>query len=233
MINRALLLMPADGTRWSVNLHWSLPRKSVASSDGSKTGTGENHPEVPEGGLRSTATVPGSDLLRARSSPIEDNFGTQVDTKQNYLDSSGDMGQIPAKKSSNQLRRVVENRATERRDFGNPDTIVIHVGTNDIKRSRNLDYVMGDIYDVINTAKSKFSSSRMISSGVLRSDVSWRRIGAANDGLGVTFLDPNSWVEDWYFKGDGLHLNRRGAQHLGQLFERVCGVGDGGHERGK
>ena len=68
--------------------------------------------------------------------------------------------------------------------------------------------------------------------------VSWRRIGAANDRLewvagtlGVTFVDPSSWVEDWDFSGDGLHLNRRGAQHLGQLFERVCGAGDGGHER--
>ena len=140
---------------------------------------------------------------------------------------------------SDQLRRVVENRATERRDLGNPDAVVIHVGTNDIKRSRNLDYVMGDIYDLINTTKSKFSSSRVILSGVLRRrDVSWRRIGAANDrlewvarSLGVTFVDPNSWVEDWDFKRDGLHLNRRGAQHLGQLFERVCRVGDGGQER--
>jgi lysophospholipase L1-like esterase len=140
---------------------------------------------------------------------------------------------------SDQLKRVVENRATERRDLGNPDAVVIHVGTNDIKRSRNLDYVMGDIYDLINTTKSTFSSSRVILSGVLRrSDVSSRRIGAANDRLewagrtlGVTFVDPNSWVEDWDFKGDGLHLNRREAQHLGQMFERVCGVGDGGHER--
>jgi len=71
-----------------------------------------------------------------------------------------------------------------------------------------------------------------------RRDVSWRRIGAANDrlqwvarSLGVSFVDPNSWVEDRDFNGDGLHLNRRGAQHLGQLFERVCGVGDEGHER--
>jgi hypothetical protein len=97
---------------------------------------------------------------------------------------------------------------------------------------------MGDIYDLINT-KSKFSSSRVILSGVLRRrDVSWRRIGAANDRLewmantpGVKFLDSNSWVDDWGFSGDGLHLNRRGARHLGQLFERVCDVGGGGQER--
>ena len=74
-----------------------------------------------------------------------------------------------------------------------------------------------------NTAKSKFSSSRVILSGVLRRrDVSWRRIGAVDDRLewaansmGVTFVDPNCWVDDWDFSGDGLRLNRRGARHLG------------------
>jgi len=98
---------------------------------------------------------------------------------------------------------------------------------------------MGDIYNLINMAKSKFSSSRVILSGVLRrKDVSWQCIGAANDRLGwvantlgVTFVDPNSWVDDWGFSGDGLHLNWRGAQQLGQLYERVCGVGEGGKGR--
>ena len=35
-----------------------------------------------------------------------------------------------------QLHRVIENR-----DLGNPDTIIIHVGTNDLRRTGNLDYV--------------------------------------------------------------------------------------------
>lgn len=34
---------------------------------------------------------------------------------------------------SDQLLRVVEDRATEKRDLGNPDAVVIHVGTNDKK----------------------------------------------------------------------------------------------------
>ena len=49
-----------------------------------------------------------------------------------------------------QLQMVIEKR-----DLGNPDTVVIHVGTNDIKRSKNLDYVMGDIYGLISMAKTK------------------------------------------------------------------------------
>jgi len=82
--------------------------------------------------------------------------------------------------TSDQLQRVVEYRASDKSNWGDPEAVVIHVGTNDIKRT-----TMGDIYDPINTAKSKFSSSRVILSGVLRrKDVSWRRIGAANDRLG-------------------------------------------------
>ena len=110
---------------------------------------------------------------------------------------------------SEQLLRVIEKG-----DLGNSNTVVIHEGTNDIKRTKNLDYVMGDIYELINTAKPKFSSSRVILSGVLRRrDVSWCRIGTVNDRLewvtnspGVTFVDPNCWVDDWSFSGDGLRL---------------------------
>ena len=91
---------------------------------------------------------------------------------------------------------------------------------------------MGDAYDLVNTAKTKFSASRVVLSGVLRrEDVSWRRIGAVNDRLewvaktlGVAFVDPNSWVDCWDFRRDGLHINRKGARHLGQLYSRVCGI---------
>jgi len=94
---------------------------------------------------------------------------------------------------------------------------------------------MGDVYDLVNATKTKFSASRMVLSGVLRREgVSWRRIGTVNDRLqwvvktlGVTFVDPNSWVDDWDFSRHGFHINRRGARHLGQLYFRVCGSGGG------
>jgi hypothetical protein len=47
-----------------------------------------------------------------------------------------------------QLQRVMGNR-----DLGSPDAVVIHVGTNDIRRARNLDYVMGDVYALVKKAK--------------------------------------------------------------------------------
>ena len=49
---------------------------------------------------------------------------------------------------ADQQRRVMA-------DSGYSD-VVIHVGTNDVRRSRNLDYIMGEVYDLVNTAKAKF-----------------------------------------------------------------------------
>jgi hypothetical protein len=126
---------------------------------------------------------------------------------------------------TDQLRRVIQNR-----DLGCSDAVVIHVGTNDVRSYRDLDLVMGDVYDLVNAAKTKFQGSRVIVSGVLRSrGVSWRRVGAANDrlewvaeALGATFVDPNSWIRDGDFGRDGLHLNRSGGSQLGELYSRVC-----------
>ncbi|PNF20640.1 hypothetical protein B7P43_G04217 [Cryptotermes secundus] len=127
-----------------------------------------------------------------------------------------------------QLQRVIDNT-----DLGAPNTVVIHVGTSDLRRTGNLDYVMGDVYALVKKAKTKFPQATLVLSGVLRRrDVSWRRIGAQNDiydwvamSLGVTFVDPNSLIEDWDFGRDGLHINSSGARKLGQLYSRVCDFG--------
>ena len=75
---------------------------------------------------------------------------------------------------------------------------------------------------------------------VRRRDVSWRRIGAFNDrvdrvanALGLTFVDPNGWIEDGDFPRDGLHLNGRGKRRLGQLYARVSGLDFGGSAESK
>jgi len=69
---------------------------------------------------------------------------------------------------------------------------------------------MGEAYSLVNTANVKFPQSKIVLCGVLRrTDVAWQRIGALNDRydwiaktLGVTFVDPNSWLEDWDFARD-------------------------------
>jgi len=85
---------------------------------------------------------------------------------------------------ADQLRRVMENS-----NLGHSDTVVIHVGTNAVRGSRNLDYVMGEVYDLVNTAKAKFPGSRLVLSGILRSrGVNWRRVGRQTTGS-------NGWLE--------------------------------------
>jgi hypothetical protein len=128
---------------------------------------------------------------------------------------------------ADQLRREMENR-----NLGYSYTVVIHGGTNDVRRFRNLEYVIGEVYDLLNAAKAKFPGSSLVLSGVLRSrGVNWRRVGAANDrlewvarNLGATFVEPNSCILDVDFGKDGLHLNRNGARKLGDPYSRVCGI---------
>ena len=126
-------------------------------------------------------------------------------------------------------------KVIEKRDLGSPETVIIHVGTNDMRTTRNLDFIIG-VYALVSAAKKKLPNCRLILSGVMqRRDVSWRRIEALNDrlnwvanALGFTFVDPNSWIEDRDFARDGLHLNGRGKRRLGQLYARVSGLDNGG-----
>jgi len=91
------------------------------------------------------------------------------------------------------------HRVMEKRHLVSSDTVIIHVGTNDLK-TRNLDLVLGEVLALASMVKKKLLNCRLVLSGVLRRrDVSWRRIGALNYGidwvanaLGLTFVDPNS-----------------------------------------
>ena len=77
----------------------------------------------------------------------------------------------------------------ENRYLGSPDTVVMHVGTNDLRRMENLGYVLFEVFSLVATAESKFPKCSLVLSGVLRGrdvkwrrrDVKWRRIGAVKD----------------------------------------------------
>ena len=95
---------------------------------------------------------------------------------------------------------------------------------------------MGEVYELMATTKRKYNNCRLDLSGVLRrSDVPWRRIGTLNDrfdwvanALGITFVDRNSWIENWDLARDGVQQNGRGERRLGQLYARVSGHNIGG-----
>jgi hypothetical protein len=58
------------------------------------------------------------------------------------------------------------NRMAEKWDIGNPETDVIHVGTDVWRTTINLDFVM-EIYALVATAKRKFTKPKLVLSGVL------------------------------------------------------------------
>jgi hypothetical protein len=130
-----------------------------------------------------------------------------------------------------QLHRVIEKR-----DLRNTATVIIHIGTNDLRATRYLDSVMAEMFTLVATAKSKCPNRRLVLRRVLRRrDVSWRRTGTLNDrfdwianALDITFVDPNNWLEERDFGRDGPHLNGRGRSRLGQLYARVSEVDSGG-----
>ena len=54
------------------------------------------------------------------------------------------------------------------------------------------------------------------------------RLDWVANAVGLTFVDPNSWIEEDDFGGGGVHLNGRGKRHLGNLYAIVSGLEVGG-----
>ena len=57
------------------------------------------------------------------------------------------------------------HRVMEKRDLVSPETVIIHVGTNDLRATKNLDFVMGEVYALLSTAKKKLPNCRLVVSG--------------------------------------------------------------------
>jgi hypothetical protein len=57
------------------------------------------------------------------------------------------------------IKSELIHKVIERRDLGCPETVIIHVGTNDLKSTRSLDWIMGEIYSLATTAKVKFPAA--------------------------------------------------------------------------
>ena len=51
------------------------------------------------------------------------------------------------------------------------------------------------------------------------------RLDWVANAVGLTFVDPNSWIEEGDSGRDGVHLNGREKRHFGNLYARVSGLG--------
>ena len=59
------------------------------------------------------------------------------------------------------------HRVTEERYLDSPENVIINVGTNNLRTTRNLDFVMGVVYALVSTAKNKLPNYRLVLSRVL------------------------------------------------------------------
>lgn len=100
------------------------------------------------------------------------------------------------------------------------------MGTNDIQRGIFAEEIMGDTLDLVDTIKSQSPTTKIVISGILhRRDINDRRINRINEELdwlcsvrNCLMLHGNSWIGSMDLASDGVHLNRRGADKLGQLL---------------
>jgi len=54
------------------------------------------------------------------------------------------------------------HRVMGKRNLVSPYMVIIHVGTNDLKTMRNLDFVMGEVYALVSMAKKKLPNCRLV-----------------------------------------------------------------------
>jgi hypothetical protein len=55
----------------------------------------------------------------------------------------------------------------EKRDLGSTGTVIIHVGTHDLRAMKNLDFLI-EVYALVAAAKSKLPNCGLVLTGVLR-----------------------------------------------------------------
>lgn len=116
----------------------------------------------------------------------------------------------------------------------NTETILFHVGTNDINSAANPSVIMEDMRSLVKKVKTINKNIKIRVSGIIkRRDQDIRYIEAVNDCLdylckleNVIFVDSNLWIENSDLGRDGLHLNKRGVNKLGSLWSRVLNSGN-------
>lgn len=111
-------------------------------------------------------------------------------------------------------------------------TVILHIGTNDLKELNSPDDVMGRMYNLISSVKTLFPKSIIvINSIVRRRDIHFNLIKSTNNNIRwlckqwkVIFMDLNKYLGSRCLGRDGLHLNRRGTWFLNKIITNVCKI---------
>lgn len=103
-----------------------------------------------------------------------------------------------------------------------PKVVILHAGSNNLSRNKNIDNVLGDHWFLVETVKQKFPLARIIVSGVLhRKDVPVKAVVDLNKSLAwmcscleVAFTDLTAFFNPTHYTRDGIHLNHMGTSIL-------------------
>lgn len=122
---------------------------------------------------------------------------------------------------------MIESNKSE---FYEPKTLFIHVGTNDLKKLKSTDDVMGRIKNVISVAKTSFPKSTIVVDSLIkRKDLHPSLIKRSNSDIRwlcsdmqVVYLDVNKYIDNSCLGRDGLHLNRKGSMILGRVMGKTA-----------
>lgn len=121
---------------------------------------------------------------------------------------------------------------SNQRDIGLPQTVIVHVGTNNVVNSRTPNHVMRPLWYTIESAQKTHKNTIWVVNGILhRRDVSTAYINDINDALRfmcdqlkIVYRDPNTMVTARGLGRDGLHLNAYGAQRLAEFIFSDIGI---------
>ena len=108
-----------------------------------------------------------------------------------------------------------------------PDQLIIHVGTNDLKRCDDDKEVAKNVIDLAVHCHEKSNVPVVLSSLTYRDDKFSDRIGQINEELKVSceqrnigFID-NSNLKKFHLNRSKLHLNAKGSSLLAKNFKIV------------
>ena len=130
---------------------------------------------------------------------------------------------------------AILNFVNDNSDFQkDPGLFLVHVGSNLMTSNKKGEVLnkwavgqeIGKLADVIH---KKYPNSKVLFSGILyRKNILDRDVADINDFIctlcserGYVFVDPNAWIEQDCFAPDKLHLNQKGVNKLGGLFQRI------------
>lgn len=126
-----------------------------------------------------------------------------------------------------QLRAKIANFPEEEKRGVN--TVILHVGTNDIHNALAADDILGETLNLIRDTKKYFPGSIIVVNSIIsRRDKSKHFVNTVNNNTrwacldrGAIFNNVSSYITDNCLGRDGLHVNRRGTFLISKNLEYI------------